>query len=134
MLVGVPFQASRSKNIAAFIAAFFVVGKELMRDANLSNPKDEIFILDVASASVGSVLGISSYSYIYTVDGLRLRNIQKICTFLKGAEKKNQKVKLVTRRDAWEYMSSSKYNLYNLKVKDVKLVGPHVAEGAACNK
>jgi len=39
-----------------------VVGKELMRDANLSNPHDEIFILDVSSASIGSVLGVAAYS------------------------------------------------------------------------
>jgi hypothetical protein len=31
-------------------------------------------------------------------------------------------------------MSASKYNLYDVKIKDVKLVGPHVTEGAACEK
>jgi serine protease Do len=111
-----------------------VVGKELMRDANLSNPKDEIFILDVASASVGSVLGISSYSYIHTVDGLSLKGIPKLCAHLSQAENQSRKVKIVTRSRVWEYMSASKYNLYDVKVKDVKLVGPHVAEGAACEK
>ena len=34
-----------------------VVGKERLRDTGLSNPNDEIMILDVASASVGSVSG-----------------------------------------------------------------------------
>jgi hypothetical protein len=111
-----------------------VVGKELMRDANLSNPKDEIFILDVASASVGSVLGIKSYSYIHTVDGLSLKGIQKLCAHLSQAENQSRKVKIVTRGRVWEYMSASKYNLYDVKIKDVKLVGPHVAEGAACEK
>ena len=111
-----------------------VVGKELMRDANLSNPKDEIFILDVASASVGSVLGISSYSYIHTVDGPSLKAIPKLCAHLSQAENQSRKVKIVTRSRVWEYMSASKYNLYDVKIKDVKLVGPHVAEGAACEK
>jgi serine protease Do len=111
-----------------------VVGKELMRDANLSNPKDEIFILDVASASVGSVLGISSYSYIHTVDGLSLKGIPKLCAHLSQAENQSRKVKIVTRSRVWEYMSASKYNLYDVKIKDVKLVGPHMAEGAACEK
>ncbi len=111
-----------------------VVGKELMRDANLSNPKDEIFILDVASASVGSVLGIKSYNYIHTVDGLSLKGIQKLCAHLSQAEKQSRKVKIVTRSRVWEYMSASKYNLYDVKIKDVKLVGPHVKEGAACKK
>ena len=111
-----------------------VVGKELMRDANLSNPNDEIFILDVASASVGAVLGIEAYSYLNTVDGLRLKNIQKLCSQLRQAENQNRKVKMVTRNQVWEYMSASKYDLYNVKIKDVKLVGPHVTEAAACER
>ncbi|MDC0033323.1 trypsin-like peptidase domain-containing protein [Alphaproteobacteria bacterium] len=109
-----------------------VVGKELMRDVNLSNPNDEIMILDVASASVGSVLRINAYSYLYTVDSLRLKNIKKLCAHLKQAEGDDRKVKLVTRRRAWEYMSASKYDLYKVRVKDVKLVGPRVKEDAAC--
>ena len=56
-----------------------VVGKELMRDANISNPNDEIFVLDVASASVASVLGFSAYSYLHTVDGLSLKGIRRHC-------------------------------------------------------
>jgi S1-C subfamily serine protease len=111
-----------------------VVGKELMRDANLSNPKDEIFILDVAAASVGSVLGLSAYSYLHTVDGLSLKGIQKLCAHLSQAKNQSRKVKIVTRSRVWEYMSASKYNLYDVKIKDVKLVGRHVAEGAACEK
>jgi hypothetical protein len=109
-----------------------VVGKELMRDANLSNPNDEIWILDVASASVGAVLGIRAYSYLNTVDGFRLKNIQKLCLHLRQAENQNRKVKMVTRSPVWEYMSASKYDLYDVKIKDVKLVGPNVTEGAAC--
>ena len=111
-----------------------VVGKELMRDANRSNPNDEIFILDVASASVGSVLGLSAYSYLHTVDGLSLKGIQKLCSHLSQAENQSRKVKIVTRSSVWEYMSASKYNLYDVKIKDVKLVGPRVTEGAACER
>ena len=111
-----------------------VVGKEHMRDTNLSNPNDEILILDVASASVGSVLGIGAYSYLNTVDGLRLKNIQKLCAYFRQAENENRKVKVVTRSREWEYMSTSKYELFNVSIKDVKLVGPHVTEGVACDK
>ena len=111
-----------------------VVGKELMRDANLSKPNDEIFILDVASASVGAVLGIRAYSYLNTVDGLRLENIQTLCSHLRQAEIRNRKVKLVTRIPTWEYMSGSKYNLYDVRIKDVRVVGPKVTEGAACER
>jgi len=109
-----------------------VVGKELLRDVNLSNPNDEIFILDVASASVGSVLGISAYSYLHTVDGLSLKGVQKLCSLLSQAEKQDRKVKIVTRGRIWEYMSASKYNLYDVKIENLRLVGPHLKEGAAC--
>jgi S1-C subfamily serine protease len=111
-----------------------VVGKELMRDANLSNPNDEIFILDVASASIGSVLGLSAYSHLHTVDGHSLKEIQKLCSHLSQAQNQSREVKIVTRSTSWEYMSRSKYNLYDVKIKDVKLVGPHVTEGAACER
>ena len=110
-----------------------VVGKELMRDNDILNPNDEILILDVASASLGSVLGLTSYSYIYSIDGIQLNSIQTLCLHLKKAENDNRKVKLVTRKRVWEYMSGSKYNLYDVKIKDVKLVGPKVSEGEACN-
>ena len=109
-----------------------VVGKELMRDVNLSNSNDEIMILDVASASVGSVLGMDAYSYLHTVDGQRLKNIQKLCAHLSQAENDNRKVTMVTRSREWEYMSASTYDLYKVTINDVKLVGPHVTEGVAC--
>tara|TARA_Y100000588_G_C14231582_1_gene915523 strand:+ start:520 stop:1869 length:1350 start_codon:yes stop_codon:yes gene_type:complete len=111
-----------------------VVGKERLRDTGLSNPNDEIMILDVASASVGSVSGIGTYSYLNTVDGLRLTNIQKLCAYLQQAESENRKVKIVTRSREWEYMSASTYELFNVSIKDVKLVGPNVREGVACDK
>ena len=109
-----------------------VVGKELLRDAKISNPNDQIFILNVAVASVGSVLGLRAYSYLHTIDGLSLRGIKKLCSYLTQAENQNRKVKIVTRRGIWEYMSASKYNLYDVKIKNVKLVGPHGREGNAC--
>ena len=82
---------------------------------------------------MGSVLGLTSYSYIYSIDGIQLNNTQTLCLHLKKAENDNRKVKLVTRKRVWEYMSGSKYNLYDVKIKDVKLVGPKVSEGEACN-
>lgn len=111
-----------------------VVGKELMRDANLSNPNDEILVLDVASASVGSVLGIDAYSHLYTVDGFRLKDVQKLCAYLVQAEDENRKVKVVTRNRNWEYMSTSTYEFFNVGIRDVKLVGPKLTEGAVCDK
>ena len=109
-----------------------VVGKELMRDANLSNPHDEIFILDVSSASIGSVLGVAAYSYVHTVDGLKLKNVEDLCTYLEKAEDEKRKVQIVTRSRRWEYMSASTYEIFRVRVKDVKLVGPKMTDGPSC--
>lgn len=109
-----------------------VVGKELLRDANLSNPHDEILILDVAPASLGSVLEIEPYSYLHSVDGLPLKNIKSLCAQLAEAEAKKATVRFVTRARKWSYMSASKYKLYDVEIQDLKLVGPKVAEGAEC--
>ena len=109
-----------------------VVGKELMRDANLSNPHDEIVIVDVATASIGSVLEVEPYSYLHAVDGLPFKNIKSLCVHLAAAEAKKRNVRLVTRARKWSYMSASKYKLYDVEIKDLKLVGPKVAEGATC--
>jgi len=109
-----------------------VVGKELMRDANLSNPNDEIFVLDVASASVGSVVGLDAYSYLHTIDVLSVSDIRQLCSQLSQAENQSRKVKIVTRSATWGYLTASEYSLYDLKIKDVKLVGPHVTDGKTC--
>ena len=111
-----------------------VVGKELMRDANLSNPHDEIFILDVASASIGSVLGVNAYSYVHTVDGSKLKSVEGLCAHLKKAENEKRKVKIVTRSRRWEYMSASTYEIFKVRVKDVKLVGPKMTHGLNCGR
>ena len=111
-----------------------VVGKELMRDANLSNPHDEIFILDVASASIGSVLGVNAYSYVHTVDGSKLKSVEGLCAYLKKAENEKRKVQIVTRSRRWEYMSASTYEIFKVRVKDVKLVGPKMIGGLNCGR
>ena len=109
-----------------------VVGKELMRDAKLSNPNDEMLVLDVASASVGSVVGLDAYSYLHTIYDLSVSDIRQLCSHLSQAENQSLKVKIVTRSATWGYMTASEYSLYDLKVKDVKLVGPHVLAGKPC--
>ena len=53
---------------------------------------------------------------------------------IQEAENEKRKVKVVTRSREWEYMSASKYELFNVSIKNVKLVGPHVSEGVACEK
>ena len=100
---------------------------------NLSNPHDEIFILDVASASIGSVLGGDACSHIHTVDGLKLQNVNGLCAYLEKAENEKRKVQIVTRSRRWEYMSASTYEIFKFRVKDVKLVGPKMTSGLNCS-
>jgi len=110
-----------------------VVGKELLRDAQIANPDEEIMILDVASASPGSVRGMKSYSYIYTVDGHKLNEVTKLCGYLEKAAKSGKEVKIVTRRGSWDYMATSKYQLYRISVEGLKLVGPKIKPAGLCN-
>jgi hypothetical protein len=109
-----------------------VVGREFMRDDKLSNPEGEMFILNVSRASIGSVSGIRAHRYIVTVDGVSFKSVKALCTYLKRAESEDRRIKLVTRARAWDYMSASKYNLYEVKIDGVKLVGPKLEEAAAC--
>ena len=103
-----------------------------MRNANLSNPHEEIFIHDVTTASIGSVLGVVAYSYLHTVEGLKMKNVEGLCTYLKKAEDEKRKVQIVTRSRRWEYMSASTHEIFRVRVKDVKLVGPKMNGGLNC--
>jgi S1-C subfamily serine protease len=109
-----------------------VVGREFMRDDKLSNPEGEMFILDVSRASIGSVSGIRANRYIVTVNGISFKSVKALCTYLKRAESEDRRIRLVTRARAWDYMSASKYNLYEVKIDGVKLVGPKLEKTAAC--
>ena len=110
-----------------------VVGREFLRDETLSNPENEILILDVARASIGSVSGMQAYNYLATVDGIKFKTVKALCTHLKLAESENKKLRFITRTRGWDYMSASKYNLYKVKIKDVKLVGPKIGQGTTCS-
>ena len=103
-----------------------------MRDDKLSNPEGEIIIHDVSTASIGSSSGIRAYRYIVTVDGVSFKSVKALCTYLKRAETEDRRIRLVTRARAWDYMSASKYNLYEVKIDGVKLVGPKLEKTAAC--
>jgi len=109
-----------------------VVGREFMRDDKLSNPEGEMFILDVSRASIGSVSGIRANRYIVTVNGISFKSVKALCTYLKRAESEDRRIRLVTRARAWDYMSASKYNLYEVKIDGVKLVGPKLKRSEAC--
>ena len=122
-------------NVTDWIGLHFsgiVVGREFMRDDNLSNPEGEILIHRVSKASIGSVSGIRAYRYIVTVDGISFKTVKDLCAYLKRAESEDRRIRLVTRSRSWDYMSVSKYNLYEVKIDGVKLVGPKVEGPGTC--
>jgi serine protease Do len=109
-----------------------IVGREIMRDDALSNPNGELIILDVASASTGSVSGFDAYDYIATVDGLRFTTVNQLCEHLGAAADEGRKVTVLTRSRSWDYRSATKYAAIEVKVDGVKLVGPKVSTDEGC--
>ena len=109
-----------------------MVGREIMRDDALSNPNGELIILDVASASTGSVSGFDAYDYIATVDGLRFTTVNQLCEHLGAAADEARKVTVLTRSRSWDYRSATKYAAIEVKVDGVKLVGPKVSTDEGC--
>ena len=103
-----------------------------MRDDALSNPNGELIILDVASASTGSVSGFDAYDYIATVDGLRFTTVNQLCEHLGAAADEGRKVTVLTRSRSWDYRSATKYAAIEVKVDGVKLVGPKVSTDEGC--
>lgn len=109
-----------------------VLGSELLRDQRLSNPGNQITILDVASASIGSVLGIEAYDYLATADGRKFTDVRKLCAYLEEASDQKKKVRMVTRSNDWDYMAASRYKLFDVRIKDLKLVGPSITDDEGC--
>ena len=87
-------------------------------------------IHDVATASIGSAAGLSSYDFIVSVDGQSSDlSLSRLCNYLKKAEQSKKKVNIITKSGNWSYRSRSKYGSHEIKVKDVKLVGPQAPNG-----
>ena len=105
-----------------------ILGKQNFKDDEYMNPDGLLFIHDVAKASIGSLSGVSAYSYLVSVNGVTFKAADKLCSYLKKAEENNKKVLLVTRRTGWEYRAQSKYRSARIMVKDVKLVGQKAPE------
>jgi len=100
-----------------------VLGRENFRDDELLNPDGLFLVHDVARASIGSQSGVRAYDYLVSVDGKSFKGVDKLCSYLREAEAKKRKVRMVTRIDKSEYRALSKYGLHHIKAKDVKLVG-----------
>ena len=79
-------------------------------------------------------MGVNAYSYVHTVDGSKLKSVEGLCAYLKKAENEKRKVQIVTRSRRWEYMSASTYEIFKVRVKDAKLVGPKMIGGLNCGR
>ena len=88
--------------------------------------------MDVASASIGSVLGIEAYDYLATADGRKFTDVRKLCAYLEEASDQKKKVRMVTRSNDWDYMAASRYKLFDVRIKDLKLVGPSITDDEGC--
>jgi serine protease Do/serine protease DegQ len=106
-----------------------VIAPENFRDDEEANPKGLALIQDVARASIGRSAGIKAYDLLISIDGKTMANPTVICRYLKTAEKAKRKIKLITKEGDWSYRSHSKYHAYEIKAKDVRLVGPKAPEG-----
>ena len=106
-----------------------VIAPENFRDDEEANPQRMALIQDVARASIGRSAGIKAYDLLISIDGKSMTNPLIICQYLKKAEKNKRKVRIITKENEWSYRSHSKYNSYEIKTKDVRLVGPEAPEG-----
>ena len=111
-----------------------VIANDTYRDDEETNPKGLPMIHDVATASIGSAAGISSYDLVVSVDGRSAPNLVKLCKYLKQVEQRKNKVNIITKSGSWSYRSRSKYGSHEIKVKDVKLVGPQAPDGCGSVK
>ena len=106
-----------------------VIAPENFRDDEEANPQRMALIQDVARASIGRSAGIKAYDLLISIDGKSMTNPLIICQYLKKAEKNKRKVRIITKENEWSYRSHSKYNSYEIKTKNVRLVGPEAPEG-----
>jgi hypothetical protein len=120
-------RTSLMKRIGVHVSGI-VIAPESFRDDEEANPNGLALIQDVARASIGMSAGIKAYDLLISIDGKTISKPAAICRYLKTAEKAKRKIKLITKEDDWSYRSHSRYHAYEIKVKDVRLVGPEAPE------
>jgi S1-C subfamily serine protease len=121
-------RTSLMKRVGVHVSGI-VIAPESFRDDEEANPKGLALIQDVARASIGRSAGIEAHNLLVSIDGKTMTEPREICRYLKTAEKAKKKVKLITKESEWSYRSHSKYHAYEIKVKDVKLIGPEAING-----
>ena len=100
-----------------------IFSHESLKDDEIINPRNLLFIQNIATASIGALAGIQPYGYLHSTDGHTFSDPIQLCNFLKNLEP-NQLFTIVTRHLNWDYRSRTRYNSYKIPVNDVKLVGP----------
>ncbi len=112
-------------------ASGIIFDTESLKDDEIMNPNNLLFIQSVATASIGSLAGVKPWGYLASVDGKTITTVKDLCTHLSSAERKNKKVNLLTRHINWDYRAQTRYSSHELTVKNVKLVGLHAPKD--CN-
>jgi len=120
-------RTSLMKRIGVHVSGI-VIAPESFRDDEEANPNGLALIQDVARASIGMSAGVKAYDLLISIDGKTISKPAAICRYLKAAENVKRKIKLITKEDDWSYRSHSRYHAYEIKVKDVRLVGPEAPE------
>ena len=106
-----------------------ILSSELLRDDEVINPNNLLFIQNVAEASIGDLSGIQPYGYLHSVNGNVFSDSFQLCKFLEIAQKNSDRVTILTRHINWDYRSRTRYNSYEIPVNDVKLVGARAPKG-----
>jgi serine protease Do len=120
-------RTSLMKRIGVHVSGV-VIAPENFRDDEEANPQKRALIQDVARASIGRSAGIRAYDLLISIDGENMTNPRLICQYLKRAERDKRKVRIITKENEWSYRSHSKYDSYEIKTRDVRLVGPEAPE------
>ena len=106
-------------------ASGIIFDAEHLKDDEVMNPDNFLFIQSVDETSIGALSGIRAWGYLASVDGKTIKTTKELCTYLSGAESDDRKVNLVTRHVDWEYRAQTRYSSHEITVRNVKLVGPH---------
>ncbi|MEE2694092.1 MAG: trypsin-like peptidase domain-containing protein [Pseudomonadota bacterium] len=100
-----------------------IFGSESLRDDEISNPDNLLFIQNVAQASIADLADVKPYGYLQSVNGETFSDSFKLCNFLKELQRNKDKATIVTRYIGWDYRSRLRYHSYEIPIRDVQLVG-----------
>ena len=89
------------------------------------NPDGRLIIHDVRTASAGTLTGVRQYSFLHSVGGKSITNVNELCRHLLDAEATGTRVEFVTRVVGWAYRSRTVYRSHKIEASDVRLVGLH---------